>query len=120
MGGAPMTTKEQPMMELSRQTCGHIPEGTPAFTNEEVGQHLARLPGWAVERGKLTKTFSFANHYESGAFANAVVWISHRQDHHPDINLGYSKVTVSYSTHTVNGLSVNDFICAARVEALFT
>ena len=53
------------------------------------------------------------------AFVNAVAWLSHREDHHPDLNVSYNKCHVEYSTHAINGLSENDFICAAKVDALF-
>lgn len=54
------------------------------------------------------------------AFVNAVAWVSHREDHHPDITVGYNKCVVNYTTHALNGLSENDFICAAKVDKLFT
>jgi 4a-hydroxytetrahydrobiopterin dehydratase len=52
------------------------------------------------------------------AFVNAVAWIAHREDHHPDMTVGYNKVNVAFSTHSVSGLSENDFISAARIDAL--
>jgi 4a-hydroxytetrahydrobiopterin dehydratase len=52
------------------------------------------------------------------AFVNAVAWIAHREDHHPDVALGYDRCTVRFATHAVSGLSLNDFICAAKVDAL--
>ncbi|EGQ63942.1 pterin-4-alpha-carbinolamine dehydratase, partial [Acidithiobacillus sp. GGI-221] len=64
--------------------------------------------------------FRFKNFYETMAFVNAVAWISHREDHHPDLELGYNRCVVHYSTHAIGGLSENDFICAARVDALLT
>jgi 4a-hydroxytetrahydrobiopterin dehydratase len=79
---------------------------------------LAELPGWALERGLLAKTFGFANYHETMAFVNAAAWIAHREDHHPDLVVGYNRCRVEWSTHSVGGLSENDFICAARVEAL--
>ena len=54
------------------------------------------------------------------AFVNATAWISHRENHHPDIELGYNRVTLRYTTHAANGLTENDFICAAKVDALLT
>ena len=67
----------------------------------------------------LTKTFRFKNYYETMAFVNAAAWISHREDHHPDLLVGYSQCKVSYVTHAIKGLSTNDFICAAKLDALF-
>jgi 4a-hydroxytetrahydrobiopterin dehydratase len=53
------------------------------------------------------------------AFVNALAWISHREDHHPDLAVGYNQCRVTYWTHAVGGLSENDFICAAKCDALF-
>jgi 4a-hydroxytetrahydrobiopterin dehydratase len=78
---------------------------------------LAQLPGWQLERGSLVKIFPFKNYHETMAFVNMVAWIAHREDHHPDMTVGYNKCRVEYSTHSVGGLSENDFICAAKVEA---
>ena len=63
--------------------------------------------------------YSFKNHYQVLAFVNALAWISHREDHHPDLAVGYNTCRVAYVTHAIKGLSENDFICAAKVDALF-
>jgi 4a-hydroxytetrahydrobiopterin dehydratase len=76
------------------------------------------LPGWLRTGGEIHKTFAFKSYYETIAFVNALAFIAHREDHHPDLEVGYAKVRVRYSTHAVNGLSENDFICAAKVETL--
>ncbi|MBS0194852.1 MAG: 4a-hydroxytetrahydrobiopterin dehydratase [Proteobacteria bacterium] len=81
---------------------------------------LKQLPGWAVA-GKGTaieKTFGFDNYYQTLAFVNALAFIAHAQDHHPDLGVHYNRCVVRYSTHDVGGLSTNDFICAAKVERL--
>jgi 4a-hydroxytetrahydrobiopterin dehydratase len=79
---------------------------------------MAQLPGWAVAGNELVRTFTFRNYYETMAFVNATAWVSHAEDHHPDLEVGYNKCTVRYTTHAVGGLSENDLICAAKVEAL--
>ncbi|MDW8479522.1 MAG: 4a-hydroxytetrahydrobiopterin dehydratase [Xanthomonadales bacterium] len=79
---------------------------------------LAQLPGWTLADGALVKTFSFPDYHRTMAFVNAVAWIAHREDHHPDLVVGYNRCTVRFSTHDVGGLSLNDFICAAKVEDL--
>jgi len=66
----------------------------------------------------IVRGFRFKNYYETIAFVNALAWVAHRQDHHPDLQVGYNRCTVTFSTHSVGGLSENDFICAARVDAL--
>ena len=79
---------------------------------------LAGLPGWTWQDGRIGKTFGFANHYEAMAFVNAIAWVSHRENHHPDLAVGYKDVRVTYWTHAIGGLSENDFICAAKLEKL--
>lgn len=79
---------------------------------------LANLPGWSLQGRHVEKTYGFANHYEAMAFVNAVAWVSHREGHHPEITVGYRDVTVRYWTHAIDGLSENDFICAAKVDKL--
>jgi 4a-hydroxytetrahydrobiopterin dehydratase len=76
--------------------------------------------GWNLDiPGKtISRRFEFKNYYQTIAFANSVAWIAHSQDHHPDMTITYKHCNVDYSTHSVNGLSINDFICAARIDAL--
>ena len=90
-----------------------------ALTRSRRSRCCAACKGWVVENGKLAKTYSFQNYYETMAFVNALAWISHREDHHPDLAVGYNKCRVEYSTHAIGGLSENDFICAAKCDALF-
>ena len=91
----------------------------PPLTDAEVQIRLAQLANWEVVNGELVKTFRFKNYYETMAFVNASAWISHREDHHPDLEVGYNQCRVRYSTHAIGGLSDNDFICAAKLDALF-
>lgn len=79
---------------------------------------LDSLLGWVLKDVRLEKTFTFKNHYETMAFVNAIAWISHRENHHPELTVGYKNCRVSYWTHAIGGLSENDFICAAKVERL--
>jgi 4a-hydroxytetrahydrobiopterin dehydratase len=104
---------------LAEKQCQPVKPGTPPLEGNEISELIGSIRGWDVEGGSITKRFDFKNHYETQAFVNAVAWISHRQDHHPDMEVGYNQVKVTYSTHSVNGLSENDFICAARIEKLF-
>ena len=106
------------MNELAKKKCKPCEGGVKPFSPEETKQLLKSLKGWAVENGKLTKTYPFQNYYETMAFVNALAWISHREDHHPELVVGYSSCTVRYSTHAIGGLSENDFICAAKVDHL--
>ena len=72
---------------------------------------------WVVS--SIERTFTFADFHATMAFVNAVAWMAHREDHHPDLTVGYNRCRVEYSTHAIGGLSENDFICAAKVDALF-
>ena len=86
----------------------------------DTTEWLAQVPGWSADaEGTLIgRRFGFANFYQTMAFVNAVAEIAHAQDHHPDMMVGYDAVTVSFTTHSAGGLTVNDFICAAQVSAL--
>ena len=104
-------------MTLLSKNC--VPNA-PALHADDIGDLLGQLPGWAVIDGKLQSSFSFRNYYETIAFVNAMAWVSHQQDHHPDLMVSYKLCAVSYTTHSAGGeLSLNDFICAARVSALY-
>jgi 4a-hydroxytetrahydrobiopterin dehydratase len=104
--------------ELAKRHCKACEPGTPALTSEQVRMLLGDVPGWALRESHIEKTYRFRNYYETMAFVNAVAWVSHQEDHHPDLEVGYNRCTVRYSTHSVGGLSENDFICAAKLEAL--
>lgn len=85
---------------------------------DQVTSLLKKLPGWKQAGLEIVKTFNFENYYETMAFVNAIAWISHREDHHPDLEVGYNKCKVRYSTHSVGGLSGKDFECAGKIEQL--
>jgi 4a-hydroxytetrahydrobiopterin dehydratase len=91
---------------------------TEPYTAKEANDLLKKLKGWIIEEGKLVKVYPFTNYYETMAFVNALAWISHRVDHHPDLMVGYNKCRVEYSTHSIGGLSENDFSCAAKADSL--
>jgi len=81
---------------------------------------LAEVPGYRVDdaRTKISKEYAFADFYETIAFVNALAYIANQEDHHPDLAVSYNKCSVVFSTHDAGGLTENDFICAARVNAL--
>ncbi|HUX24628.1 MAG TPA: 4a-hydroxytetrahydrobiopterin dehydratase [Burkholderiales bacterium] len=104
--------------EFQLGSCRPLPAGTPPLARAQIDAGLAQLPGWAYAEGAISKTFAFGNYAETIAFVNAVAWIAQREDHHPDMLVGYDKCRVAFSTHSVGGISENDFICAAKIEAL--
>jgi len=107
------------MNELARKKCLPCEGGVAPLTDAQVGPLLKGLSGWARDGKAISKTFQFANYHETMAFVNATAWISHREDHHPDLAVGWGRCTVTYRTHAIDGLSENDFICAAKIDALF-
>ncbi len=107
------------MSDLTARKCKPCQGSVDALKPAEVENLLGQLSGWALAEGAITKTYSFKNHYQTLAFVNAAAWISHREDHHPDMSVGYNTCRVAYQTHAINGLSENDFICAAKLDALF-
>ena len=107
------------MTEFAKKRCKPCEGGVKPYTAEEARTLLKDLKGWKIENGRLGKTYPFENYYQTMAFVNALAWISHREDHHPDLGVFYNKCRVEYWTHAIGGLSENDFICAAKCEALF-
>lgn len=105
--------------DIANRHCQPCEGGVPALSRDECEALLERLPGWALgDDLMIEKTFHFKNHYQAMAFVNAVAWISHSENHHPEMVVGYADCKVHYWTHAINGLSENDFICAAKVEKL--
>ena len=93
-------------------------EGHAAMDADAITAHLAKVPGWTLVNGAIQKRYEFPNYHQTLGFVNALAWIAHREDHHPDLQVGYDRCTVRFNTHSVGGISINDFICAARVDAL--
>ena len=108
------------MDELGRKHCQACEGGVPPLGEDQARRYLAQVAGWElVEDGAaIARDFRFKNFHKTMAFVNAVAWIAHREDHHPDLEVGYKHCRVRYSTHAVAGLSENDFICAAKVNDL--
>jgi 4a-hydroxytetrahydrobiopterin dehydratase len=105
--------------DLAKARCVPCEGGVSPLKTEEVASLLKQLEGWELAGGVIAKTYTFKNYYQTMAFVNASAWISHREDHHPDLVVAYNKCRVEYSTHAIGGLSENDFICAAKTDALF-
>ena len=103
---------------FSGRSCRPFPPGTPPLSGAEVAALLRDFPGWTMHQGAIIKTFAFPDYQHTLAFVNAVAWIAQRQDHHPELNVFYDHCRVSFNTHSIGGISENDFICAARIESL--
>ena len=104
-------------MNLANMHCA--PGGQAvALDDTTINTHLTSLAGWSRVGNEIRKTFQFKNYHETMAFVNASAWVSHQQDHHPDMGVHYNRCVVAYSTHDAGGITLNDFICAAKIEAL--
>ena len=93
-----------------------------ALSATELVTQLVNLQGWSLNGDganvAIEKTFSFANYFETIAFVNAIAWIAHRADHHPDLSVHYNRCVVRLNTHDVHGISSTDFECATQFDAL--
>jgi 4a-hydroxytetrahydrobiopterin dehydratase len=105
--------------ELLEQNCQHTETG---LADADIAAHLQAVAGWTQDGPRIVKTFTFKNYYETLAFINAIAYVIHAEDHHPELTVTYNRCVVKFDTHTVNGgkggISVNDFICAAKVDAV--
>jgi 4a-hydroxytetrahydrobiopterin dehydratase len=106
------------MNDLANQKCKPCEGGTKPLNELVIKGYLTDLPGWAQVGQEIVKSFTFKNFYETMAFTNAVAYIANQEDHHPDLEVSYKVCKVRYSTHAIGGLSENDFICAAKIDAL--
>ena len=106
-------------MKLSEKKCVPCEGGVPPFTKQEAKKYLCKLKrGWKLVDNKLEKEFRFKNFVQSMGFANQVALIAQAEDHHPEIEISYSKVEIELYTHSIGGLSENDFILAAKIDEL--
>jgi len=103
---------------LTNRKCKPCEGGAPPLTDEAADKLLGQLNDWARSGKEISRTFTFKNYYETMAFVNAAAYVSHQEDHHPDMLVGYKTCSVTYTTHAIGGLSDNDFICAAKLDAL--
>jgi len=108
------------MADLTRKSCKPCAPGTSPLSRDQAKALVAQTPGWSLNdtTTELSRSFKFKNYYETMAFVNALAWVAHREDHHPDIEVGYNRCHVRFSTHSIKGLSENDFIGAAKLNAL--
>ena len=87
------------------------------LSDSKVAEHLGRLPGWERHGSAIRRTFSFADFEGAMAFVNRVAVLAEAADHHPDIDIRFSKVTLTLSTHDAGGLTGRDFALARKIEA---
>ena len=92
--------------------------GAPRLESGAIAQRLAALDGWQLDRDRLVKSFTFADYPATIMFVNALAYAAQRMDHHPDLEVGYGRCRVAWSTHDAGGVTDNDCIAAARTELL--
>lgn len=105
--------------DLSKKSCKPCEGGVAPLEQAAIDLLLKELRGWEQSGNEIAKTYRFKNYHETLAFVNATAWVSHREDHHPDLAVSYNQCRIRYSTHAIGGLSENDFICAAKIDRLF-
>jgi len=108
-------------MLLKDKNCAPVINQEP-LNSQQIDTLIAELQQpWQLDKDQdLAFDFQFKDFYETMAFVNALAWIAHQQDHHPELLVGYKHCLVRYSTHSIGGLSDNDFICAAKIEQLIS
>lgn len=108
------------MTDLINKKCLACEGYGAALLAESAEKLLQQVPNWQISsNGKeIFREFTFKNFYQTMAFVNAVAWIANTQNHHPDMEIGYQRCKISYTTHALGGLTENDFICAAKINLL--
>ncbi|TSH89149.1 4a-hydroxytetrahydrobiopterin dehydratase [Verticiella sediminum] len=89
------------------------------LSDAQIQAQLQVLPDWRYAHGKLRRTYVFKNYHETMAFVNAIAWVIHREDHHPELTVTYDRVAAAFDTHSANGISLNDFIAAAHLDQVY-
>jgi 4a-hydroxytetrahydrobiopterin dehydratase len=108
-------------MDLKYRNCVPITAGTEPLKNTEINSYLSQLsPGWQqIENRQIRKEFPFQNFKKAMTFAQVIALIAEKEKHHPDLCISYHKVDINLSTHSIGGLSENDFIMAAKFEDIY-
>ena len=103
---------------LASKQCSNLSAGAPVLNHNEASALLIQLePQWhIIDNRAINFSYSFKNYYQTMAFVNVIAQIAHQQNHHPELLINYNCCTVTYSTHSIAGLSINDFICAAKIN----
>lgn len=107
-------------MKLAEMTCNPIKKGTAPLTHGEAEGLMPQIPAWSLEETEIKKELRFKDFREAMIFVNKVATAANEQDHHPDIVISYNVVQLTLSTHKIGGLSLNDFILAAKIDLLTT
>ena len=109
------------MSDLAQRKCVPCEGNIPALTRAECERYLAKLaPNWTLDADakSLRREYAFKDFFRTMSFVNALAHVANIEDHHPDLEIGYNYCRVRWNTHSINGLSDNDFICAAKVDLI--
>jgi 4a-hydroxytetrahydrobiopterin dehydratase len=105
-------------MNLADLTCKPVEKGTKPLSKQDAGEYLKQLPQWIYDNNSITREIKFPDFQQAIAVVNQVAQLAERENHHPEINISYNQVRLTLSTHKIGGLSLNDFILAAKLDLL--
>ena len=110
------------MSDLIKKHCKGCEGSVSPLSRVETENYLKQLDGWDLnpQNTEIQVTYAFKNYYHVMAFVNALAYISHKENHHPELEMSYNRCIVRYTTHAIGGLSENDFICAAKADNLIS
>lgn len=108
------------MSDLTSKHCKACEGEAPPLTREEIAKLHPKIPDWtiSVDAKTISREYKFKDFHQTMDFVNKIAEISNHENHHPDMKVGYNYCAVEYTTHALDGLSENDFICAAKVSSL--
>ena len=108
------------MTALLNQHCQEIVKGDKPLIIPAIESHLSQLQGWEapISYTEISKKFSFKNYLQTISFVNAVTWIANKEDHYPSISFNYNCVNITLCSKQIKGVSLNDMILAAKINAL--
>ena len=106
--------------DLTDRHCKPCEGGVAPMSREEAESTMGQIPRWVLsdDARTISQRFEFKGFYKTIAFINAMAWIANSENHHPDFSAGYNFCEVNFTTHAIDGLSENDFICAAKINDL--
>lgn len=116
-----MSDKSDTLQTLLEQNCSDITPKDKPLIIPSIESNLSHLEGWdaPLNYASINKTFCFKNYYQTVSFVNAVTYLAQKQGHHPTICFSYNSCEITLTTHDIKGLSLNDMIMAAKINALF-
>jgi len=109
------------MPDLTELHCQPSRDPGDRLTSRQIAELLPAIHSdwhYTTEQHTISRSFKFRDYLQTMNFANAVAWIAQQEDHHPELHISYHQCVIFYTTHSVHGLSINDFICAAHIDAL--